>query len=277
MPALGFVPAKRSIVSGMRNGRVGVIVAVVAVCGLAGLVGMGVAAASDERSTTASVAVNPAPTVMATPAATAPPSVVPDAASAVGDTASVAAPPVIVTIGDSIMAGYGLDDPDQAWPALLGASTGATVVNLGCSGGGFIAEGECGGDFASLIPSAVAASPDVVIIQSSDNDYGYDPADIEVATRQTVDELRSALPNAQIVGFSTLWDQPETVPDDILSGSASLQDAVASVGGIGLDLGQPIAGQPDLLQDDDEHPTALGQQVLADVIRSTLGDAGIAL
>ncbi|MGA1838781.1 SGNH/GDSL hydrolase family protein [Herbiconiux sp. 11R-BC] len=274
--ALGSVPGKAAIVAHMGTGRVGVIAAVVAVGAIASVVGVSVLILQTSGvSSAASVSAASPPGRPVAPPQTAEPAGT--SAAAEDAVTPVAAAQVIVTIGDSIMAGYGLDDPSQAWPALVGASTGATVVNLGCSGGGFIAEGDCGGDFESLIPSAVAANPDVVIIQSSDNDLGFDPAEVQDATQQTVEELRGALPHAQIVAFTTLWDQPDPAPDDILTGSAALQDAVASVGGISLDLGQPIAGQPGLLQDDDEHPTPDGQHVLADVIQTALTGAGIPL
>jgi lysophospholipase L1-like esterase len=174
------------------------------------------------------------------------------------------------------MAGLGLDS-SEAWPALLADGSDATVDNLGCSGAGFVAVGDCGTDFDGLIDSAVADSPDIVIIQSSDNDADESDDDVQTATVQTVADLHAALPNAQIVAFSTLWDQPTDAPDSIEVDSDALQEAVAEIGGVPLDLGQPLAGQEDLLQSDDEHPTAEGQQVLAQDIKATLDSAGIAL
>ena len=40
---------------------------------------------------------------------------------------------VVLALGDSITAGYGLD-PGQAWPALLAEKTGWKIVNGGISG-----------------------------------------------------------------------------------------------------------------------------------------------
>jgi acyl-CoA thioesterase I len=187
-----------------------------------------------------------------------------------------AAPQRIVTIGDSIMAGFRLQ-PAQAWPALLGATDGIPVTNLGCSGGGFVAVGSCGSDFDGLIPQAVAAQPDLVIVQSSDNDEGVGAEKLAAATTRTLADLRAALPEARIVAFGTMWDKPRTAPAEIAASSGDLQAATDAVGGTFIDLGEPIAGQPALLQSDDEHPTVAGQQVLLQAIRTALDEAGIPL
>ena len=89
--------------------------------------------------------------------------------AAANTTVGAARSGLVVTIGDSIMAGLGVD-PDDAWPELLASSTGADIVNLGCSGAGFLAVGDCGTDFDGLVDEAVTFSPDLVIVQSSDND-----------------------------------------------------------------------------------------------------------
>lgn len=236
----------------------------------------------------------------------------------------------VATIGDSIMAGNGLA-ASQAWPVLLGESEGVAVSNLGCGGAGFIAVGECDTDYSGLVEEAVADQPDVVIIQSSDNDFGQDDGDIDAATHATVASLRAALPAARIVGLSTLWDQPGELPAQVASTSDDLRDAVESVGGTFIDLGQPLADQamrngeygtagdgtdadgtdtdgtdaddgdaaggdgagdgptpvpspapiaspaPPVLQGDFEHPTAAGQQLLAESIRAALDASGIHL
>ncbi|KAA9110776.1 SGNH/GDSL hydrolase family protein [Microbacterium rhizomatis] len=192
-----------------------------------------------------------------------------------GETAPASVPaPVIVTIGDSIMAGYGLD-PGEDWPTLLADRTGVPVTNLACSGAGFIADGDCGSDFAGLIDAAIAAHPTMVILQSSDNDDGQSDADLDNAAMTTVVALRAALPDARIVGLSTLWNQPYDAPDEIVSSTIALQTAVDAVGGTFVDIGQPLQNGQDLMQFDDEHPTAAGQQVLLDAITSALAGAGI--
>ncbi|WP_066516887.1 SGNH/GDSL hydrolase family protein [Curtobacterium ammoniigenes] len=185
-------------------------------------------------------------------------------------------PSRVVTIGDSIMAGLNLD-PSEAWPAVIGDERDATVTNLGCSGAGFIAGGTCGTDFRGLIAKAEATKPQLVIIQSSDNDLGQSPAKLTAATDATLVELRRALPHATIVGFNTLWDQPGTAPTEVTYSSEELRDALREVKGTYIDIGQPLRGTPGLMQSDHEHPTAAGQRVLAAAIIAALQRAGINL
>lgn len=181
---------------------------------------------------------------------------------------------VVVTIGDSIMAGYGLDDGED-WPTQLSSRASVGVDNLACSGAGFVTVGSCGSSFAGLIPQAVKDAPMIVIVQGSDNDVGQSDADIEAATEKTVDALHRALPKAQLIGLSTLWDPDEDEPQEITETSAAVKRAVTAVHGTYVDIGQPLREDPStLLQDDHEHPTVAGQHKLLVVIRKELARAG---
>lgn len=182
----------------------------------------------------------------------------------------------IVTIGDSIMAGFGLD-PGDAWPELVAEQTSAPIVNLACSGAGFVMVGDCGADLPTIAADAVSLDPGIVILQSSDNDLEEDPAEIAASTRATVVALHAALPEARIIGMSTLWNAPWEAPESIVRGSAALQSAVDAAGGTFISLGQPFQEDPDLLQWDGEHPTAEGQRVLADRVITALAASGITL
>lgn len=183
---------------------------------------------------------------------------------------------VVVTIGDSIMAGLGLD-PDEAWPMLVAHDTGADIVNLGCSGAGFTITGDCGEDYAGLAQQAIALHPAIVIIQSSDNDSGSSQDEIDQSTRATVDELRAALPDAQLIGIGTLWHLDWDEPDAIGWSSDSLQRAITDDAGVFVSIGQPLRGRPELLQWDGEHPNSDGQIVLGDAVEAALDDAGVVL
>ncbi|MFJ6652195.1 SGNH/GDSL hydrolase family protein [Microbacterium sp. NPDC091313] len=182
----------------------------------------------------------------------------------------------VVTIGDSIMSGFGVD-ADEAWPELLERETGVPIVNLGCDGAGFVAEGDCGTDYSGMLADAIADEPVLVIVQSSDNDADEDPAAIRSATQEVVARLHAGLPHARIVGLSTLWNLPWEAPPTIEASSDALEAAVTSVGGVFVPLGQPFQDDPDLLQADSEHPTAEGQRVLASIVRVALDDHGVRL
>lgn len=217
----------------------------------------------------------PAPTPSAAPTSSLTPTPTPSS-TPTRSGAAITDDTSLVTIGDSIMAGYGLTDPDtSAWPALLAGQTGSSVVNDSCSGAGFIAVGDCGNDYDGLVAAAAAAHPGTVIVQSSDNDLGQDPAALAAATTQTVRDLHAAIPDARLVGLSTLWDQPGPTPAEVAQSSADLQSALAAVGGTFVDIGQPLAGETGMLQSDDEHPTDSGQQELSATISADLRAANV--
>lgn len=180
----------------------------------------------------------------------------------------------VVTIGDSLMSGYGLE-LGQAWPSLLANKQHITLTNLACGGMGFVVSGDCGTPYAGLVPALAALQPDVVIVQSSSNDFGEDPEDVRAETLTTVEEMREAAPAALIVGLSTIWNDEDDLPDEVASTSDDLSDAVSLVDGIFIDVGQPLAGHPSWMQDDDVHPTARGQESIEEAVRAKLTDEGV--
>ena len=178
--------------------------------------------------------------------------------------ATTASAPVVVAIGDSIMSGHGLD-PAQAWPALLAADSGWQLSNLAADGAGFVTPGDDGSTFQAQVDAAVQLKPSVVVISASSNDLGQGDLAAGQATLAALESLRSALPQAQIVGVSAFWGD-EAPPEQLGRLNADLQASVLAVGGDYLDIGQPLADQANLMQDDDVHPTEVGQQQLAAVI-----------
>ncbi len=188
------------------------------------------------------------------------------------------APPTerVAVIGDSLAAGLGLPD-GSAWPWLVARDAGVTLIDRTCSGAGFTTVGDCGSDFAELAASLADEHPDIVLIQSSDNDFWDDPDDISSQTRRTVALLRSELPDTTIVGLSTvMWDDTG-VEDESVQTSAALEGAVVGAGGVWVDLGDPLRGREQFVQDDLEHPTEAGQRALARAVERELAAAGITL
>ncbi|MDQ1083998.1 MULTISPECIES: SGNH/GDSL hydrolase family protein [Microbacterium] len=191
------------------------------------------------------------------------------------------APPVsssaterVVTLGDSLMSGFGLS-PRDAWPLLLAERAHISLTNLACPGMGFVVQGDCGTPYAGLVPAIAALQPDVLIVQSSSNDFWEDPDEIRYSTADTVDSLHAAAPGARIVALSTIWNDDPQVPDDTAVTSEALRDAVQAIGGTYIDLRQPLAGHPEWMQDDDVHPTARGQRAIEQTVMSALQEAGV--
>lgn len=196
------------------------------------------------------------------------------AASASPAPSSTSASERVVTLGDSLMSGFGLSARD-AWPRLLAGQARISVTNLACPGMGFVVQGDCGTPYAGLVPAVAALQPDLLIVQSSSNDFWEDPDEIRYDTADTVASLHAAAPDARIVALSTIWNDDTQVPDDTVVTSEALRDAVQAVGGTYIDVGQPLAGHPEWMQDDDVHPTARGQKAIEQTVMSALQDAGV--
>ena len=198
------------------------------------------------------------PSVSATPAAIAP-SVLPTA------------PLRVLAIGDSIMKGFGVE-PSQAWPELISQQDGWSLTALACNGAGFLAIGaanDCNSNFPSIVKGASAQQPDLVIIEGSSNDFGMSNSALLESTVSAASDLQAEFPRSKIVGLSAVWGDT-TVPDEIAEINSQVQQAMTQVGGTYVDVGQPLSGHPELMQGDDVHPTAAGQQVLAAAVKEAL-------
>ena len=176
---------------------------------------------------------------------------------------AVMAAPQVLTIGDSIMKGFGLST-SQAWPALIAAHNGWELTTLACNGAGFLTIGsaqDCGKNFPGVVIAAAALHPDIIIISGSSNDFGENNTALLDSTITAFTRLRAEFPNARIIGLSTVWGRHRP-PAQLAQIDAQVTQAVEQVGGTYLDIGQPLASHPELMQVDDVHPTAAGQLVL---------------
>ncbi len=196
------------------------------------------------------------------------------AAASSGDKANLVAHPSVVAIGDSIMKGHGLNATD-AWPALMAKQDGWRLDNLACDGAGFLAMGDdsdCGNTFAGLVAKAVALHPRTIIIEGSSNDFGESNDALMPETVSQLAQLRAALPNAQIIGLSTIWGDT-AVPEQLTDIDNQVREAVTQVGGQFLDIGQPLSGHPEWMQSDDVHPTAAGQLAIYAAVQTAFDAA----
>ena len=283
-PRAGFrKTAEDAETQGQRPGRGRLIAALsIGVIGAIGAIGAGVVAFNLPSSAQPSAAEgSSAASRRATPV---PPTSSPSASASASASASVsattpaptptsvpAAPLRVLTIGDSIMKGLGVET-NQAWPELISQQDGWSLTTLACNGAGFLAIGvadDCGSNFSSIVQTAGSLRPDLVIIEGSSNDFGMSNSSLLESTVGAVSALHAQFPQAKIVGLSAVWGDT-TVPDEIAEIDSQVQQAMTQVGGTYLNVGQPLSGHPELMQSDDVHPTAAGQQVLAATIKEAL-------
>ncbi|MBC7517392.1 MAG: SGNH/GDSL hydrolase family protein [Microbacteriaceae bacterium] len=199
-------------------------------------------------------------------------------ASAKHSSPDLTPPPLVVSVGDSIMKGNGLI-PEEAWPALISRTDGFSGMNLACNGEGFVAPGDpldCNGPFGDLATRVALLHPTTLLISGSSNDFGIDNPTLLAATVSALANSRRALPTTQIIALSTVWgDTPP--PAQLADVDQQVRDATLRVRGVFVDIGQPLMGHPEWLQADDVHPTAEGQQHLAAAISAALAARNISL
>lgn len=192
---------------------------------------------------------------------------------------SIAAPssgaPRVVAIGDSIMEGHGLAS-DEAWLADLAISSAWNFTNLASDGSGFVTRGNDRDTFADQAVVAAKLHPDVIIVSASSNDLGTSDTTIDNSTMSVIQRLHAALPSAKIIAVSAIWGDTD-VPSQLAAINAAMHKAAVLADGSYIDVGQPLAGRPDLMQADDVHPTAAGQRVLAASVSQALTSDDVTL
>ena len=159
------------------------------------------------------------------------------------------------------MDGHGIT-PDQAWPEIVASAYDWRLSNLSSDGTGLVMTGDDGGTYTEQETAAAALKPSVVIVSASSNDLGEDSDDVTDAATAFFDTQRAQLPDTHIIAVSAFWGDTD-VPDEMQQIDEQVQGAATAVGADYVDLGQPLAGHPELMQDDDVHPTADGQQQIA--------------
>lgn len=175
---------------------------------------------------------------------------------------------VVLALGDSITAGYGIAH-DRAWPAQLAARSGWTIVNAGVSGD------TTSGALARLPELLDEHLPKLVIVEIGGNDMlrHVDARQIESNLRAIVDlaQQRGArvvllgIPRPSAIAAATGRLSAADIYADIAKRSRSMivLDAVAEVlsdGGLRLD---PL------------HPNEDGHRRLAEMIERTFRDSGL--
>jgi acyl-CoA thioesterase-1 len=176
-------------------------------------------------------------------------------------------PRILVCYGDSITAGYGLDD-GQSYPDALERDLDSQgyrwkVLNRGVSGA-------TTKDALAGLPAILKLNPQVVIVEFGGND-GLRGLPLE-ETRRNLDQLLTALEAAHIkVLLAGITLPPNYGPDYIRSfqelfRSLAARHRVAFVPMIYKDL----VHVPGTIQPDGIHPTAKGAEIIANTLMPAL-------
>lgn len=166
-----------------------------------------------------------------------------------------------VVIGDS----NSLGDPADIWLGAVAEELGwGPISNLSAPGRGYTVSPRSCDDspcapFAGTVDAVAELSPDIVVTFGGTAD-GDVP--LTQVAGQYFDELRAALPDAEIIVISPIYSS-DAVPNWAPLHAASIRAAVEAVGGTYIDVGQPALGDGDSMS-----PTAHAE--VADLVISTL-------
>ena len=176
-----------------------------------------------------------------------------------------ATPPVVLVVGDSLSASYGVARA-EGWVALLAdrLGDGCRVVNASISG-------DTTSSGAARLPRALQVhAPAVVILGLGGNDglRGYPTAELRKNLATMLDQVRAAGARGVLVGVSL----PPNYGPDYRRGFAAVYDALADEYGVPLVRFaiEDVADRPGMLQEDGIHPTAAAQPWMLDLVWAAL-------
>lgn len=179
-------------------------------------------------------------------------------------TSDIGGPIKILALGDSLTAGYGLNNPADAFPAQLEKALKAKGHNVSVIQGGISGDTTTGG--RSRLDWSLAAKPDAVILELGANDAlrAIDPK----LTSDNLSFMVKRIKDAGIPVLLTGMMAPPNLGRDYADRFNAVYPAVAK------DVGVPlypffldgVAAQPDLNQADHMHPTEKGVTIIVDRI-----------
>ncbi|MDB5019350.1 MAG: arylesterase [Pedobacter sp.] len=181
-------------------------------------------------------------------------------------------PKTLLFFGDSLTAGYGLNDPDEAFPGLLQEKIDSLnlpykVVTAGLSG-----ETSAGG--RARVPWILKQNIDVFVLELGANDglRGISPAETSKNLQDIIDQVKAKYPNCKIVLTGMLM--PPTMGAKYAADFKAVFPTLAKENKLAFVpfLLEGVGGVSRLNQGDGIHPTAAGHRILADNVWSVLKD-----
>lgn len=176
----------------------------------------------------------------------------------------------IVVFGDSLTAGYGLEDVEGAYPGLLqqkidSLQLGYTVINSGISG-----ETTAGGK--NRIDWVLNQKPSVFILELGANDglRGVPLTETKMNLQYIIDAVKTKYPSTKIVLAG--MQIPPNFGQDYTNEFKNIFPALAQKNQVALIpfLLENVGGIPSLNQSDGIHPTAKGHKILAENVWEVL-------
>ena len=175
--------------------------------------------------------------------------------------------PVVVFLGDSLTAGYGLDE-QQAFPYLVEQALAAALPTLRVVNAGISGDTTAGG--LSRLDWLLRQQPDVLVVALGGNDglRGLDPAASEENLRRIITRAQEEGARVLLVGMLI----PPNYGPEYTRAFAGIYPRLAAEFDVPLVpfLLEGVAGDVSLNQADGIHPTAEGQALVAQTVLAHL-------
>ncbi|MDV8023649.1 SGNH/GDSL hydrolase family protein [Rhodococcus sp. IEGM 1330] len=180
--------------------------------------------------------------------------------------------PVVAFLGDSYSRGIGASTTGKRWTTLVSAAMGWSELNLAEGGSGYTTTylGQKT-DYGIKMDVIAAAQPDIVVVSGGRNDYEAGTATVTGAVALSLFEaIKAAAPDAELMVTSPIWDSTEP-PADFATLINGVKSAAAQADAQYLDIGEPLAGRPDMIDPDGLHPNDAGHRAIAEQTTNTMG------
>ena len=189
-------------------------------------------------------------------------------------------PVSVLFIGDSYSAGAGASAPSARWTTIASNELGWIENNEARGGTGYVATAGVNGcgieycpTYGEVIRDEADLTPSIVVISGGRND-GAQP-DYQAMVESTIREAQAKWPGAAVVVTSPIWDD-DAAPAWMTASIAAVQAAAAAAGAVYLDIGQPLAGNADLvIAGDGVHPSDAGYAAIAAAFTAAWATTGL--
>ena len=178
----------------------------------------------------------------------------------------------VLFFGDSLTAGYGLEDPEAAFPYLIEQKIDSLQLPYKVVSAGLSGETSAGGK--NRIDWLLKQQMDVFVLELGANDglRGLDVQETERNLQSIIDQVQAKFPEAKIVVTGMMV--PPSMGAKYANGFKEIFPRLAKKNNAAFIpfLLEGVGGVPDLNQADGIHPTVEGHKILAENVWSTLKD-----
>lgn len=176
----------------------------------------------------------------------------------------------ILFFGDSITAGYGLDDTNDAFPGIVQAKIDSLGLNYVVVNSGVSGETSAGGK--SRIDWILNQDIDVFVLELGANDglRGIPVSETKANLQAIIDAVKAKSPNTKIILAG--MQMPPNMGQDYTKQFAAIFPELASKNNLYFIpfILKDVGGIKELNQNDGIHPTAEGHRILANTVWEVL-------